>query len=690
LKCTVRQNTSMPSASNPSSPSVQHLLKHTDWSASPLGPSDGWPADIRMLVRQVLAAQFPMWVAWGPDLRMIYNDAYCAILGAKHPSAWTMPARTVWSEILEQIDPLFASTLGGAATPLFQTTFDIARGEKTEKVWFNFALTPVLAEDGQVLGIFCAITENTSLMVAQEIAELERQRAELMAAANAAERDRLWNLATEVMLVADYRSIIVAINPAWQAVLGWSVEESVGSEFLHLVHPDDRVATMAEVSNLERGITTLRFENRYRHLDRSYRHISWTAVPGNGAIHAVGRDVTSERELQAQLTQSTEALLQAQKMEAVGQLTGGLAHDFNNLLAGITGSLQVIRKHAAIGRYSEIERFLDIGMGSAHRAAALTHRLLAFSRRQNLQPKVLDVGKLVRGIEDLVRRTVGPAITLEVVSTVEAWNVMADESQLENAVLNLCINARDAMPDGGKLTIETANRWVDDRSAMEIGIAPGQYASLSVSDTGVGMARDVVERAFEPFFTTKPLGSGTGLGLSMIYGFAKQSGGHARICSELGAGTMVALYIPRTLEVSAGRSGGSIVAEIPAAQAGECVLVVDDEPSVRDVVMEVMKDLGYRAIQAANGPDALALLSSAERVDLLITDVGLPGGMNGRQLADAARVGRPSLKVLFITGYAENAVFSHGHLDNGMEMLSKPFDVDVLARRSKALIDSVS
>lgn len=327
-------------------------------------------------------------------------------------------------------------------------------------------------------------------------------------------------------------------------------------------------------------------------------------------------------------------------------------------------------------------------MGSAQRAAALTHRLLAFSRRQNLQPKVLDIGRLVQGMVDLVRRTVGPAIAVDVVSTVGSWNVMADESQLENAMLNLCINARDAMPDGGKLTIETANRWVDERTANEIGLAAGQYVSLSVSDTGVGMSQETIDRAFEPFFTTKPIGQGTGLGLSMIYGFAKQSGGQARIYSEPGAGTMVALYMPRSSGAENLGLNPQILADVPRAHEGETVLVVDDEPSVRAVVVEVMKDLGYATIEAENGKEALDALASASRVDLMISDVGLPGGMNGRQVADAARVSRPGLKVLFITGYAENAVFSHGHLEEGMEMMSKPFDVDLLARRAKTLIDS--
>ena len=288
---------------------------------------------------------------------------------------------------------------------------------------------------------------------------------------------------------------------------------------------------------------------------------------------------------------------------------------------------------------------------------------------------------------DLIRRTVGPAITLEVVGTVGLWTALVDPNQLENALLNLAINARDAMPDGGRLTVETGNRWMDERGGRERDLPPGQYLSICVSDTGTGMPADVIARAFDPFFTTKPLGQGTGLGLSMIYGFARQSGGQARIYSEIGLGTMVCMYLPRHYgaddipDVTSGHEG-----ETPRAVAGETVLIVDDEPTVRMLVADVLSDLGYAAIEAEDGAAGLRALQSGARVDLLVTDVGLPGGMNGRQVADAARALRPGLKVLFITGYAENAVVGNGHLDPGMEVLTKPFTIDDLAARIRRLI----
>ncbi len=388
------------------------------------------------------------------------------------------------------------------------------------------------------------------------------------------------------------------------------------------------------------------------------------------------------------LMQAEEALRQSQKMEAVGQLTGGIAHDFNNLLAGISGSLELITNRIAQGRHAEVERFTVAAQGAAKRAAALTHRLLAFSRRQTLDPKPTDPNRLIRGMEDLVRRTTGPGIEVEVVAGAGLWPVLIDAHQLENAVLNLCINARDAMPSGGRLTIETGNRWIDARTARASDLEPGQYVSICVSDTGTGMAPEVAARAFEPFFTTKPLGEGTGLGLSMIYGFVRQSGGQVRIYSEAGEGAMVCLYLPRHFgEVD----DADLIPEIeqaPRAQAGETVMVVDDEPTVRMLVAEILHELGYQCIEASDGVAGLKLLQSGARIDLLVTDVGLPGGMNGRQMADAARIDRPDLKVLFITGYAENAVVGNGHLDPGMHVMTKPFAMEALGSRIRELIEA--
>ncbi len=392
-------------------------------------------------------------------------------------------------------------------------------------------------------------------------------------------------------------------------------------------------------------------------------------------------------ERSAELMVAEEALRHSQKMEAVGQLTGGLAHDFNNILAGISGSLEMMNTRLAQGRVGDLERYINGAVGATKRAAALTQRLLAFSRRQTLDPKPLNINSLVDGMLDLITRSVGPGIKVETVGAAGLWATYVDAGQLENALLNLCINARDAMPSGGNLTIETCNRWMDDRSARVRGLEPGQYVSLCVSDTGTGMSQEIIDRAFDPFYTTKPIGQGTGLGLSMVYGFAGQSGGAARIYSELGKGTMICLYLPRHAgEVEATDVEKEATTDALRADGEETILVVDDEPLVRMLAVEELQDLGYSVIEAEDGASALRILNSARDISLLITDVGLPGGMNGRQLADAARVKRPELEVLFITGYAENAVLNHGHLDHGMHVMTKPFQLDAFAQRVKALV----
>ena len=397
-----------------------------------------------------------------------------------------------------------------------------------------------------------------------------------------------------------------------------------------------------------------------------------------------------ERQVEArteELRETEAALRQAQKMEAVGQLTGGIAHDFNNLLAGISGSLELLNIRLNQGRLDAVPRYIDAAQSAAKRAIALTQRLLAFSRRQTLDPKPTAVNRLIANMEELLRRSIGPDISMEVVGAAGLWPTLIDPNQLENALLNLCINARDAMPEGGKLTIETANKWLDDKAAKERDLPPGQYISVCVSDTGTGMTPEVVARAFDPFFTTKPLGQGTGLGLSMIYGFVRQSGGQVRIYSEVGQGTTMCLYLPRHL------GDADSDEPVPAAAFSfdgsheETVLVVDDEPTVRLLIVDVLQEAGYRVLEAEDGAEGLRVLQAPGRIDLLVTDVGLPGGMNGRQVADAGRVLRPELKVLFITGYAENAVVANGRLDPGMQIITKPFAIEALGNRIREMID---
>ncbi|MGE0595802.1 MAG: PAS domain-containing protein [Hyphomonadaceae bacterium] len=518
---------------------------------------------------------------------------------------------------------------------------------------------------------------------------------------------------------ADFRTLAsVMPNQAWTAkpngMLDWfnervyafsgaSLGSLDGADWASIVHPDDIGASSARWMQALSSGEIYETEFRLRRADGVYRWHIARAVPvkaGTGEIIrwiGTNTDIHDQKEIAetleqrvaertSQLMEAEEALRQSQKMEAVGQLTGGIAHDFNNLLAAIGGSMTLIERRLSDGKPG-VERYISAAQDAVKRAAALTQRLLAFSRRQTLDPRPTDINRLVSGMEELIRRSVGPNVEVEVVGAAGLWATKIDASQLESALLNLCINARDAMaPDGGRLTIETANRWLDDRAAKERDLVPGQYVSLCVTDTGTGMTPDVIERAFDPFFTTKPIGQGTGLGLSMVYGFVRQSGGQVRIYSELGKGAMVCLYVPR---YAGGIEDAPAATDTSALKAGggETILVIDDEPTLRMLINDVLSEAGYVVWHAPNGPDGLRYLEGDARVDLLITDVGLPGGLNGRQVAESARMLRPGLKVLFITGYAENAVIGNGHLEVGMEIVTKPFAINDFAAKVRDILD---
>ncbi|WP_417792121.1 PAS domain S-box protein [Stutzerimonas xanthomarina] len=497
------------------------------------------------------------------------------------------------------------------------------------------------------------------------------------------DRNQLWDLSSDIMLRCCLDGDIIAVNPAWEQLLGWSEAQLLTANILDLIHPADLLSTGKAIERLSGGESVVRFENRYRREDGSYRWINWSARSAEQVINAVGRDITAEKEQADALARAEAQLRQSQKMEAVGQLTGGLAHDFNNLLTGISGSLELLEKRIGQGRVESLSSYLDVAQTATRRAAALTHRLLAFSRRQTLDPMATDVGGLINDLYQLLSRTVGPSVRLQTTLSPGLWPTLVDRNQLENALLNLGINARDAMPDGGTLTITSSNREVTDDDALMLDIKAGAYVVICVADTGVGMPQDVVAQAFDPFFTTKPLGMGTGLGLSMVYGFTRQSGGQVSIQSEPGQGARISLYLPRVAMTTApARSGNGPQAALPAGEAaGETVLVVDDEPAIRMLVVEILEELGYQVLQAADGHGALQAFESGEPVSLLITDVGLPGGMNGRQLADAARQRDPHLRVLFITGYAETVVMGNGPLEFGMRIVTKPFSIETLAAR---------
>ena len=544
--------------------------------------------------------------------------------------------------------------------------------------WASVVIDPIKGPDGSLLG-FAAVTQDlTKRRAADEELRASEERFRLL----------VQSVTDYAIYMLDPKGNVSSWNPGAERFKGYAAAEIMGAHFSRFYTEEDQAAETPRIA-LETAEREGRFEAEGWRVRKDGSRF-WASVIidpiRNDRDELVGfakvtRDLTEKRAIEEQLRQS-------QKMEAVGQLTGGLAHDFNNLLTGISGSLELLQVRLAQGRTGEIDRYVLAAQGAVKRASTLTHRLLAFSRRQTLDPQPTNVNRLLGALEELIRRTVGPAITLDVVGTSGLWPTLVDPNQLENAVLNLCINARDAMPEGGTLTIETANKWIDERAARKHDLPPGQYVSVCVTDTGTGMTPDVVARAFEPFFTTKPLGDGTGLGLSMIYGFARQSGGQVRIYSEVGQGTTMCIYLPRHGE--AGTIDEDVAAlGLPEPMGdGEVVLMIDDEPTIRMLIAEVLSDAGYGVIEAADGPAGLRVIESNARIDLLITDVGLPAGMNGRQVADAARVVRPDLKVLFITGYAENAVVGGGRLDKGMYVMSKPFQMEQLANRIQEIIQS--
>jgi PAS domain S-box-containing protein len=806
------------------------LTRAHDWSASPLGPPEGWPQSLRTAVRLVLNTNHPMFIWWGPELIQFYNDAYRQTMGPeRHPRALGQAGRECWAEIWDIIGPEIEQVMsGGGATWHENQLVPVTRHGRLEQVYWTYGYSPIDDDNGiggvlvvcrdvtkdylaavalrereaelarvqqigrigglevdlttgfrnrrspeyllihglppeasteshedwvqrihpedreatekkfrdaiagkvrdytaqyrivrpsdgemrwisvrstierdatgkaiRLVGAHADVTEQVEADLAlRQSEERFRKLADQLAELNATlaqrveektrERDRIWNVSQDLLLVADRDGIWRTVNPAWTKTLGWSEAELLSRTSEWLAHPDDAERVRTEVNNLIQRNLTVRFESRFRHKDGSYRWLSWTGVPDQDWIYAVARDVTAEKAAAERLKAAEEALLQSRKMEAVGQLTGGIAHDFNNLLTGIVGSLDLLQTRLNQGRTENVGRYIDAAMTSANRAAALTHRLLAFARRQPLIPESVDANQLVVSLEDLLRRTIGETIDLVITASDDLWGTLCDPNQLESALLNLAINARDAMPGGGRLTIATANARLDGVAADTPALAPGDYVCIDVTDTGTGMSPEVAARAFDPFFTTKPIGQGTGLGLSMIYGFARQSNGHVTIDSQLGRGTSVRIYLPR-------HDGGIAAAPAPGASAaeraasGETVLVVEDEPVVRGIILEMLQEQGYRTLAAVDGPSGLRSLRANERIDLLVTDVGLPG-MNGRQLADQARETRPDLKVLFITGYAESVAISNGFLQPGMEMITKPFDLDNLSRRVRAMV----
>jgi PAS domain S-box-containing protein len=663
-----------------------------DWAASPLGPIGDWPPALRTALGMALNSMFPTFLCWGPDFISFHNDAYLPMLGEK--TALGRPFREVWAEAWDTVGPIAERAWAGEASYFEDLPVLLQRHGYPEQTWYTFSYSPVRDETGAVAGVLCVVVETTGKVKA--IGEL-RQKEEALrrlneslkhqVAAHAADRDRLWRISPDVMAAASLATgRFLTVNPAFTDSFGWSAEEATTRPFMEMVYPDDREDVAEKMGILAGGTPLVCYETRVLHKNGSYRWVSWNISPEGELLYGVARDITAEKQQADALRQAEEALRQSQKMEAVGQLTGGLAHDFNNMLAGVAGHLELMKLRLRMGQSGDLAQRIDAALGVTQRAAALTHRLLSFSRRQALDPKPTSVNALVLSMTDLVQRAAGPAIALRTRLQEALWTTLCDPNQLESALLNLANNARDAMPEGGVLAIETGNMTVSpDHAGFYGDLKPGEYVLVSVCDNGAGMPPDVAARAFDPFFTTKPMGQGTGLGLSMVYGFARQSGGHVRIQSRPGEGTEVRLLLPRHVQEAPLPEASAPDAPLAPGSRKGVVLVVDDEADIRAVMGEVLALQGYTVLQAADAPQALGLLVST-RPDLLVTDIGLPNGMNGRQLADQVRMQWPQLPVLLVTGYAESTVMKNETLPAQMELLIKPFAMNALAGRVGAML----
>ncbi len=559
------------------------------------------------------------------------------------------------------------------------------RRQDGEYRWHLARSVPVRNETDSISRWLGTTTDIADQKQAAEALSKRNSRLQQRVAQRTLERDRVWRNSRDLLAVVDQQGHYRSANPAWHHVLGYHPEEVEGRHFADLVCPEDADTTRLVMAQaFEANLTS--FETRHLHRDGSTRWVSWHTTAEGDFCYAYGRDITAAKQQAQALREAEEQLRQAQKMEAVGQLTGGIAHDFNNLLTGIIGALEIMSTRVEQGRPETIGRYARAAMQSAQRAAALTHRLLAFARRQPLTPAPVETDALVQGMRELIQRTLGPQFRLQLHSEAGLWPTLCDPYQLESAILNICINARDAMPDGGLLSIELSNTrreepWPPGESTTRF----ADFVAIRITDTGCGMAPELIERVIEPFFTTKPLGQGTGLGLSMVYGFAKQSEGHMEISSTLGNGTTITLFLPR-LQGVAPQEITLQTAPEPRHRACATVLVVEDEHLIRELLIETLRELGCVVMHANDGIAGRRQLRASSHIDLLITDIGLPG-LDGRQLAAEALEQHPGLRVLYITGYSQEPSFASALEAGERELITKPFLVTALKARVIRLLE---
>lgn len=794
------------------------VLRATDWTRNPLGPVESWPLALRTVVRLVLGSEFPMMIHWGPALVTFYNDAYAPSLGHKHPGNLGRPAREYWSEMWDQLAPIFDKVLAGGSYFVEDARYTPDRTGTREDAYFTHCHSPLWDDDGQIAGIFLVVTETTRRVTAErmlnesnmqlerEIAAFQNSEARLGALVGAssevlysmsadwremrqlsggsfladtrtanpnwlteyipaderpkvsaairdalmskslfnlehrvnradgtvgwtlsratplfdddgeitewfgaaadmterkrletelqtrneqlaidvtmrtAERDRLWETSPDLLVAIGFDGIFRKVNPAWTTILGYEPDDLIGHHVNEFIIPEHHARTEEALHLLVTGGQPA-IENRYRHKDGSLRTISWVAAPADDVTYATGRDVTAAKEAAEALRQAEEQLRQAQKVEAVGQLTGGVAHDFNNLLTVIRGSVDLLRRPGLTEERRS--RYIDAIAATSERASRLTSQLLAFARRQTLKPVVFDAGKSVTNLDDMLRTLTGSQVEVRIDAADEPCPVNADPSKFDTALINMAVNARDAMNGAGELVIRV--HAVDGMPAIRRHAAvDGDYVAISISDTGTGIRPDDLDRIFEPFFTTKTVGQGTGLGLSQVFGFAKQSGGEVIVESTPGNGATFTLFLPRS-SAEAGRAAIETQAASPIGE-GTRVLIVEDNIEVGQFATDALAALGCDTVLAVNARDALDKLGNgAAQFDIVFSDVVMPG-MSGVELGREVNRLHPGLPVILTSGYS-TALAQNG--TQGFEVLQKPYSVEELARAlRKARMDA--
>ncbi|MFG0634783.1 ATP-binding protein [Pseudomonas sp. xss_2] len=663
---------------------VSTAISQYDWSMTPLGALPQWPPALRIAVDMMQLSPFPCALAWGAELTVIHNDGYQGLLPAKQPTLGSS-FDALWSdEHWKVIGPCVFKALQGQASFVEDMPIRIGPDSRAGQAWYAFSYTPIRNDQGAVAGVLHTVIDTTASMETigqwRELAQtFEKQIARYMA-----DRDHIWQLSREAMIMLKRDMRLHAANPAWHQILGWSEEEVAGMPILELVHPADRPEIRSAVLDVLQGKAVQRIETRLRHREGHYRWFSWSGRLEGEVLTAVGRDISQERE--DAIRQSETLLRNSQRMQAVGQLAGGMGHELNNLLSGIGGSLELLQRRLAQGRLERIDNYVLLARESVQRAMTLTHRLLAFSSNQPLSPRHLDINRLLETAEPLLLQALGPEMRLQWQLDTASWPVYLDPAQLENALINLCANARDACRDRGELTIRSVNQRLTSSEPSQSGLPNGDYVVIHVEDNGHGMSAEDVARAFEPFFTTKPAGRGAGLGLPMVYGFVRQSGGHAWIESTLGTGSRVCMIFPRGQELVLEEEMPAVPAQVLERGRGERLLLIDDEINLRNLMKEALVDFGFHVSDANDANSALGQYRHAKPFDLVITDIGLPGGFSGRQVAKAMRLLKPEQKILFITGYTDEPVEQQLLDEPGTALMLKPFTLVSLVEQVQRML----